>query len=185
MATDSGLAQRPRLERPGARIAFVVSTFHHELTSAMMESARRELLSSGVAEQDMPVALVPGAFELPLVARRFARRPDIDAVICLGLVLKGETTHDLHVSQGATQGIQSVMLDTDKPVLFGVLTCNTLAQAKARALSPEDGGEQDKGRELAIAAITVLAALDTASDPEPQAPVGFPTPTASRPSNHQ
>ena len=96
MATDSGLAQRPRLERPGARIAFVVSTFHHELTSAMMESAQRELATSGVAREDMPVALVPGAFELPLVARRFARRDDIDAVICLGLVLKGETTHDLY-----------------------------------------------------------------------------------------
>ncbi len=178
MATDSGLAQRPRLERPGARIAFVVSTFHHELTSAMMESARRELLSSGIREEDMPTALVPGAFELPLVARRFTRRDDIDAVICLGLVLKGETTHDLYVSQGVTQGIQSVMLETDKPVLFGVLTCNTLEQAKARALAPDDGGEQDKGRELAIAALTVLAALDDASEPRSQSPAGFPSHSA-------
>ena len=65
-------------------MAFVVSTFHHDLTSAMLDSARRELTASGVHEQDMPVATVPGSFELPLVARRFARRADIDAVICLG-----------------------------------------------------------------------------------------------------
>ena len=173
MATDSGLAGRERLQRPGTRIAFVVSTFHHELTSAMMQSAQRELAASGLRECDMPVALVPGAFELPLVARRFARRKDIDAVICLGLVLKGETSHDLYVSQGTTQGIQEVMLQTDKPVLFGVLTCNTLEQARARALSPADGGEQDKGRELAMAAMTVLAALDTASEPSSERSLGF------------
>jgi 6,7-dimethyl-8-ribityllumazine synthase len=173
MATDSGLAERARLQRPGARIAFVVSTFHHNLTSAMMESAKRELVSSGVKEDDMPMALVPGAFELPLVAQRFARRKDIDAVICLGLVLKGETSHDLYVSQGATEGIQRVMLETDKPVLFGVLTCNNLEQARARALAPEDGGEQDKGRELAMAAVSVLAALDIASESTPERPLGF------------
>jgi 6,7-dimethyl-8-ribityllumazine synthase len=173
MATDSGLAGRARLHRPGARIAFVVSTFHHDLTLAMMESAKRELIASGVDADDMPMVTVPGAFELPLVARRFARRKDIDAVICLGLVLKGETTHDLYVSQGTTIGIQEVMLQTDKPVLFGVLTCNNLEQARARALAPEDGGEQDKGRELAIAAVTVLSALDTASEPTSGRPLGF------------
>ncbi len=173
MATDSGLTGRARLQRPGARIAFVVSTFHHDLTSAMMESAKRELIATRVDEQDMQMVTVPGPFELPIVARRFARRKDIDAVICLGLVLKGETTHDLYVSQGTTIGIQEVMLQTDKPVLFGVLTCNNLEQARARALSPEEGGEQDKGRELAMAAMSVLAALDTASEPTSGRPLGF------------
>lgn len=165
MATDSGARQRERCQRPGARIAFVVSTFHHDLTGAMQRSAQRELEASGLRPEDMPVVTVPGSFELPMVARRFARRPDVDAVICLGLVLKGETTHDLHVAQGASQGIQQVMLETDKPVLLGVLTCDTLEQARARALPPEDGGEQDKGRELAVAALETLAALDAAADP--------------------
>ena len=174
MATDSGLAKRERLQRPGARIAFVVSTFHHELTSAMFRSAERELLASGVKSEDIFSAEVPGAFELPIVARRFARRADVDAVICLGLVLKGETSHDVYVSQGATDGIRSVMLETDKPVLLGVLTCNTLEQARARALPPEEGGEQDKGRELAMAALAVLAALDSASAPAART-VGFPS----------
>jgi len=148
-------------------VAFVVSTFHHDLTSAMLESAQRELMASGLREEDMPVALVPGSFELPLVARRFARRQDIDAVICLGLVLKGETTHDRYVAQGASSGIQQVMLETDKPVLLGVLTTNTLEQARARALPVEAGGEQDKGRELARAALEVLFALDSASETTP------------------
>jgi len=175
MATDPELAKRERLERPGARIAFVVSTFHRDLTSAMLESARRELSASAIDDADMPVAWVPGAFELPIVARRFARRSDIDAVICLGLVLKGETTHDVYVSQGASSGIQQVMLETDKPVLLGVLTCNTIEQARARALPVADGGEQDKGRELACAALQVLDALDTASRDTRRA-VGFPSP---------
>ncbi len=181
MATDSGLALRDRLQRPGARIPFVVPTFHYDLTSAMMASAKKELMASGIAEEDMPVALVPGAFELPLVARRFARRDDIDAVICIGLVLKGETSHDVYVSQGATHGIQEVMLETDKPVLFGVLTCNTLGQAQARALPPEEGGEQDKGRELAMAAVSVLAALDLADPIKKTPPAGFPSPTSTQP----
>jgi 6,7-dimethyl-8-ribityllumazine synthase len=172
MATDSGKDARARLQRPGAKIAFVVSTFHHELTAAMHASAVRELVASGLTESDMPMVTVPGAFELPIVARRFARRPEIDAVICIGLVLKGETTHDVYVAQGATDGIRQVMLETDTPVLLGVLTCNTLEQARARALAPEDGGEQDKGRELAISALEVLAALDASLDPNKRS-LGF------------
>jgi len=176
MASDPGLASRERLQRPGARVAFVVSNFHRELTSAMLESARRELAASGVREEDTPVAWVPGSFELPLVARRFARRADVDGVICIGLVLKGETSHDLHVAQGATRGIQQVMLETDKPVLFGVLTCESLEQARARALPADQGGVHDKGRELAVGVLETLAALDAAREGAGR-PVGFPTPS--------
>jgi 6,7-dimethyl-8-ribityllumazine synthase len=177
MASDPGLASRERLQRPGARIAFVVSNFHRDLTGAMLESACRELAASGVREDDVRVAWVPGSFELPLVARRFARRDDVDGVICIGLVLKGETTHDLHVAQGATRGIQQVMLETDKPVLFGVLTCDSLEQARARALPPDRGGVHDKGRELAVGVLETLAALDAARCGE--RPAGFPTPPTS------
>jgi 6,7-dimethyl-8-ribityllumazine synthase len=139
----------------------------------------RELAASGVREEDTPVAWVPGSFELPLVARRFARRADVDGVICIGLVLKGETSHDLHVAQGATRGIQQVMLETDKPVLFGVLTCETLEQARARALPADQGGVHDKGRELAVGVLETLAALDAARDGAGR-PVGFPTPSTPR-----
>jgi 6,7-dimethyl-8-ribityllumazine synthase len=156
----------------GTRLAVVVSEFHSELTLAMLESAQKVWSAAGLAAADLEVARVPGAFELPIVARRFARRADIDAVVCMGLVLKGETTHDQWVAHAATEGILKVGLDTDTPVLFGVLTCDTLEQARARALPQSKGGIHDKGGELARAALQVLAALDvadgTASDSQEQ-----------------
>lgn len=162
MALDPSSVDRPRRMRPGVRVAVVVSEFHEQLTGAMLDSARDELESSGLAPGDLQVAWVPGAFELPIVARRYARRDDVDAVLCFGLVLKGETSHDHWVAHAATEGILQASLETDTPILFGVLTCNNLDQAKARALPAEKGGGEDKGREVARAAIGVLAALDMA-----------------------
>ena len=147
------------LNQPGARVALVTSRFHSDLTGAMAASARRELTAAGVADEDILSAVVPGSYELPLVARRLARRADIAGVLCFGVVIKGETSHDHHVATGAATGIQQVMLETDKPVLLGVLTTNTLEQARARALPPEEGGEQDKGRECAQALIRLLNTL--------------------------
>ena len=137
----------------------------------MLRSATRELQAAGIEEDSIEVAWVPGSFELALVARRFALRREIEAVLCMGLIIKGETTHDHWVAADATQGLMQVMLETDTPVLFGVLTCNDLEQARARALAPDEGarltGEKvdylDKGRELARAALESLAALEQAS----------------------
>ena len=165
MAQDLNRPSTQSLSRPGMKIACVVSEFHLELTGAMMESARAELMRAGMAEDDFAVIQVPGAFELPLVARRLASHPDIDAVLCFGLVITGETKHDYWVSMGATEGILLASLETDKPILFGVLTTNNVEQARARALAPEDGGVQDKGREVAAAAIKTLDALDRAAHP--------------------
>ncbi|HVS09194.1 MAG TPA: 6,7-dimethyl-8-ribityllumazine synthase [Planctomycetota bacterium] len=149
--------------RPGVRIGAVVSTFHAELSGAMLESALRTLAAAGLADGDLLVLSVPGAFELPLVARRLALREDVAAVLCLGVVLRGETPHDRYIASAASRGILQASLDADKPVLFGVLTCDTLEQARARALPPEEGGIEDKGREVALAAIQALAAMDAAS----------------------
>lgn len=126
----------------------------------MLDSAKKELALSGVREENIRVVWVPGSFEIPLVARALARRRDVDAVLCLGLVLKGETEHEHWVAQGATQGLMAVSLETDKPLLFGVLTCATIEQARARALPKERGGREDKGREVARSAIEMLAALE-------------------------
>jgi 6,7-dimethyl-8-ribityllumazine synthase len=166
MALDPKSTERPRLRRPGARIAAAVSRFHEDLTGAMLASAVRELAASGVREADVRVAWVPGAFELPLVARTLARRRVVDAVLCIGLVLKGETEHDRWVAEGAVHGLMQASLETDKPLLLGVLTCATLEQARARALPPELGGREDKGREIARAALETLAALDAARSAE-------------------
>lgn len=161
MALDHKSADRPRRLRPGARLAAVVSTYHDELTGEMLASGRRELAAAGLPEGDLEVARVPGAFELPIVARRFARRADVHAVMCFGVVIEGETTHDHWVAHGAVQGLLQVALETDTPVLLGVLTCRTLEQARARALPAQRGG-LDKGREVARAAIDVLEALEVA-----------------------
>ena len=155
----------------GARIACVVSTYHHELTGAMCASAVETLRAAGLAEGHLLEVTVPGAFELPLVARRLAEREDVHAVLTFGLILKGETDHDVHIARAVSRALMDIGLACDKPVLFGVLTTNTLDQAQARARRAADGG-LDKGHEVAKAAVETLAALrsaagDPTGDPRP------------------
>lgn len=145
------------LER-GVRIGAVVSSYHGELTAMMLESARAELLAAGLAAQDLLVAEAPGTFEIPLLARALALREGVAAVMCFGLVLKGETSHDFHLASAISHALQEAAFATDKPMLFGVLTCDTLEQARARVLPAARGGELDKGREVARAAVAALAA---------------------------
>lgn len=173
MALDPTAADRPRPTRPGVRIGAVVSRFHEDLTGAMLRSARAELEAAGMEPDGLRVVHAPGAFELPLIARRLARRKDVDAVLCFGLVLTGETTHDHWVAMGATQGITLASLETDKPILFGVLTCQTLDQARARALPESEGGKEDKGREVARAAIEALNALELCDEKPSKDKMGF------------
>lgn len=173
MALDPKSASRDLVRRPGVRIGAVVSRFHEDLTGAMLRSAEAELREAGMEEDGLRVVWAPGAFELPLIARRLAKRPDVDAVLCFGLVLTGETTHDQWVAMGATQGITLASLETDKPILFGVLTCQSIEQARARALPESEGGKEDKGREVARAALASLAALDEASADIEKRPAGF------------
>lgn len=149
--------------RPGARIGAVVSSYHSDLTLGMLASASEALEQAGMEDGHLDVVWVPGAFELPLVARRMARRADIDAVLCIGVILKGETQHDEVIAAGVTQGIVQASMETDTPILFGVLTCRTLGQARARALGTE--ARLNKGLELGRAAVEVLAALAEASGP--------------------
>ncbi|MCC6408292.1 MAG: 6,7-dimethyl-8-ribityllumazine synthase [Planctomycetes bacterium] len=177
-------AQAPialRLE-PGTRVAAVVSGYHRELCAAMAESARRELEAAGLAAEDWLVVDAPGSFELPVIARRLALREDIDAVLCFGLVLKGETRHDEYIASSVAHALQDLALSTGRPVLFGVLTCETLEQARSRALPPELGGKQDKGREVARAAVEVLAALERAASIGSGRPaIGFQARKESKP----
>lgn len=159
MALDPRLQRQERTLLRTARVAAVLSTYHEDLTGAMLESAVEELAASGVNTRSMRIVKAPGAFEIPLLARALAHRKDIDAVLCFGLVLKGETTHDHWVSSAAVHGLMQASLETNKPILLGILTCNTLEQARARALPLAKGGRLDKGREVARAAIAALIAL--------------------------
>jgi len=138
----------------------VVSGYHADVTGGMLESALATLAAAGLPRARVDVVEAPGTFELPLLAQRAARRREVLAVLCFGLVLKGETEHDRYIAAACADGLMRVALECDKPVLFGVLTCGTLAQAQRRARRASEGG-LDKGREVALAALGALAALQT------------------------
>lgn len=141
--------------QPTGRFAIVVSRYNESITSKLYSGAVAQLLELGVADQDIHVAWVPGAFEIPVAAARFARSGQYAAVICLGAVIKGETTHDEHINRSVSLGIGDIALATGTPVLFGVLTCDTLEQAIHRS-----GGQQgNKGAECALAAVQMANLL--------------------------
>ena len=140
----------------GTRVGIVISRYHFDIIGTMLGSARKELERAGLTEDQLVVIDAPGAFELPFLAQELAQRSDIDAVICFGLVLKGETEHDRYISNATANAIMEISLRLAVPILFGVLTCSTIEQAVARATPESEGGKLDKGREVARAAIEVL-----------------------------
>ena len=143
----------------GLRIGIVVATFNEFITSKLLDGAQAALARHGVRDDDVSVASVPGSFELPLVAKRLAESGQHDAVICLGAVIRGETDHYEHVAGEAAKGIANVGLSSGVPVIFGVLTTDTLEQAINRA-----GGKQgNNGYGAGLAAIemaNLMRALD-------------------------
>lgn len=116
----------------GKRFGLVVGRFNEFITSKLLDGALDALKRHGVAEDDIEVAWVPGAFEIPLVAKAMARK-DYDAVICLGTVIRGATPHFDYVANEVAKGIAKVGLDSNKPVIFGVITADTIEQAIERA----------------------------------------------------
>jgi 6,7-dimethyl-8-ribityllumazine synthase len=127
----------------------VVSEWNIEITSELLKGAYDTLVKYGAGEEDIVVQYVPGSFELPFGAKSLIDEYELDAVICLGCVIQGNTPHFTYVCQGVTEGIMRVSLDTNVPVIFGVLTTNTLEQARDRA-----GGKYgNKGVEGAVTAI--------------------------------
>ncbi len=122
-----------RLDGAGLRVALVVARFNDLVTRRLLEGALDGLRRHGVGTDDVTVAWVPGAVEIPLVARAFAERGDVDAVIALGCVIRGATSHYDHVCSIVASGVASVASDTGTPVVFGVLTTDTIEQALERA----------------------------------------------------
>jgi 6,7-dimethyl-8-ribityllumazine synthase len=133
----------------GLRFAVVVSRFNHLICVRLLEGCIEEFVSRGASEEDIDVAWVPGAFEIPQAARALAASNRYDAVVTLGVVIRGGTPHFEYVCTGVMDGVREVMRDTAIPVAFGVLTTDDVEQAIARA-----GGEHGhKGREAAQAAV--------------------------------
>ncbi len=140
------------------RIAVVCARFNEEITLRLLDGAYEALFRLEVAEDRRLVAWVPGAFELPLAARALANRGDFDAVVCLGAVIRGETSHYDFVAGECASGLQRVQLDTGVPVVFGVLTTENLHQALERS----GGALGNKGDESVVTAVetaNLLSAL--------------------------
>ena len=115
------------------RYAIVVARFNESITSRMLDGAIATLREHGLADDAIDVAWVPGAFEIPTVAARMAEGGQYLAVICLGAVIRGETTHDQHINRAVGNSLAELGIKTGVPVLFGVLTCNSVEQAEARS----------------------------------------------------
>ena len=115
------------------RFAIIVSRFNESITSRLADGAVRTLTAHGVADEQIDVAWVPGAFEIPTVADRLAASGRYLAVICLGAVVRGETTHDQHINRAVSMALTEIGVRCGLPVLFGVLTCNSVEQAIARS----------------------------------------------------
>lgn len=137
----------------GLRIGVVVATFNSEVTGGLLTGALLYLHESGA--EATKVVEVPGAFELPLVAKRIAESGEVDAIVALGAVIKGDTDHYDHVAHRASEGLMRVTLDTGVPVTFGILTSQTAQHALDRS-SP---GKDNKGAEAAAAAVGAALAL--------------------------
>ncbi|MCM3163162.1 6,7-dimethyl-8-ribityllumazine synthase [Metabacillus litoralis] len=143
----------------GLKVAIVVARFNEFITSKLLGGAEDGLKRHGVEESDITVAWVPGAFELPLVAKKLAESGKYDAVITLGTVIRGATTHYDYVCNEAAKGVSQASLSTGVPVVFGVLTTETIEQAIERAGTKAG----NKGYEAAVTAIemgNLLKSLD-------------------------
>jgi 6,7-dimethyl-8-ribityllumazine synthase len=140
----------------GRRCAVVVSRFNETITQRLLEGALDALVRHGVAFDDVDVFWVPGAWELPIAARRAAATERYDALIALGAVIRGDTPHFDYVAGEASRGLSGASAEFDLPVAFGLLTCDTMTQAEARA-----GGEHgNKGWDAALAALEMADLLD-------------------------
>jgi len=148
------LGASPKIEvkdLAGKRIGIVSSQWHLEICEALVAGAKRAVIAAGINE--VTVRTVAGSFEIPLAAQEMLD-DGCDAVVTVGLVLRGETPHFDYVCQGVTSGVMDVMLSRGKPIGFGVLMCDNLEQAHARSGLP--GSKEDKGYDAAIAALDML-----------------------------
>jgi len=148
MQRDQYEKETPPQDASALMVGIVVSEFNSDITEGMLAGARETLAAWKVKGENITVRHVPGAFELPLGCAQLLKEKKYDLLIALGCVIKGETKHDEYISHAVSQGITRLELDTLVPVGFGVITPNTLEQAKARSV-----GKANKGSEAAVAAL--------------------------------
>lgn len=136
----------------GMTIGVVVSRYHAQITDALAKGARDVFARSAGRAENLIAVNAPGAFELPVLAAALASRKEVDAVVAIGCVISGETSHDRHIADSVAHALQEIAITEGKPITFGVLTCQTIEQARARA-----GGEKgNKGADAMTAAINAV-----------------------------
>lgn len=155
MSRDGSYAEELEgtLDGRGVRVALVVSRFNGDITGPMLDSAVEALARHGVAEEDMEVFRVPGAWELPQVCAQLAEQGEVDVIIAMGCVIRGETAHFDFVAGEAARGLMDVALGSGVPVILGLLTTENRAQAEERT----DPARMDKGTEVALAALEMAS----------------------------
>ncbi|TET26710.1 MAG: 6,7-dimethyl-8-ribityllumazine synthase [Dehalococcoidia bacterium] len=136
----------------GLRLGLVVSRFNELITKKLLEGAQDALLRHGVKEKDIDIAWTPGSFEVPLIAKKLAETKKYDAIICLAAVIRGGTPHFEYIAAEVTKGVAKVGLDTGLPVIYGVITTDTLEQAIERAGTKAG----NKGFDAAMSAIEMV-----------------------------
>lgn len=151
------------LAEPAAddRFAIVVSCWNKSITTKLLEGAVEILTEAGVADAAIDVAWVPGSWELPLIANQMASSGNYRAVIPLGVVIRGETSHDQHINRAVSCQLSEIAIRTGVPVLLGLLTCETMEQAIQRA----GGSVGNKGADCAEAALQMVGLLRTLGEP--------------------
>jgi 6,7-dimethyl-8-ribityllumazine synthase len=170
MVSSKSKAVLPKDAASGKRFAIVASRYHEEVAQDLHSGALEALKALGAKEEDIETFWVPGAFEIPSAARAVSQHRDVHAILCLGVILKGETPHNQYIAREVARGIAQIHAATGIPATFGVLTPDTLDQAKARA----GGSRGNKGAEAAEAAVAMILLLDEIKKgPKKQQSVGF------------
>ncbi len=150
------------LDGSGLRIAVVAARWNSHVTLRLLEGVRRGLAAAGVPEASITEDWIPGAFELPLAAKTWAASGRVDAVICLGCVIRGETTHYESVAGECAAGIQRAQLETGVPIAFGALTVENLDQALARSEGPGGHNVGEDGAKVAVEMATLVQRIRSA-----------------------
>ena len=155
----------PSLDGTGLRVGIAVGRFNEFFTKQLLDTCVRELRRHGVADEDLTVVWVPGSFELPTAARELVEQRNVDVAICLGCIIRGDTSHHTYVAKESASGIARVALETRTPVIYGVVTAETVEQAINRAGAKAGS----RGADAAVAAIEMAqAAAALRREPEPE-----------------
>ncbi|MCZ6484975.1 MAG: 6,7-dimethyl-8-ribityllumazine synthase [Acidobacteria bacterium] len=152
-----------KMESKGLKIGIVVSRFNEMITEKLLTGALDTLRQTGIEDQDITLVRVPGSFEIPVASQRLAQTGKLEAIICLGAVIRGETPHFEYLSSQVAHGISQVALKYDLPVTFGVITADTVEQALARAAGVKHA---NKGSEAANSAVQMANLFKQLSEDE-------------------